>query len=132
MQHGGGDAGAVQPARQFIGELDVGQFGLAVDLRPGVAVLALQAPKLIFPVAWAPEDAGGHGHDPGRGAGGEPVQEQPGEQERGQVVDRERALQSVGGDLAGGPEPAHVVDQHTQPGVGRQHLSGQSAHLGLG
>jgi Domain of unknown function (DUF4389) len=29
MEHGGGDAGAVQPARQFIGEQDVGQFGLA-------------------------------------------------------------------------------------------------------
>jgi hypothetical protein len=64
------------------------------------------------PLAWAPEETG--------------------QQERREVVDREGALQAVGGEVPVGPEPADVVDQHIQPRVGAGHLRGQTAHPGLG
>jgi hypothetical protein len=42
VQHGGGDASAVQAAGQFVAEHDVGQLRLAVGTLPGVVPLALQ------------------------------------------------------------------------------------------
>ena len=48
------------------------------------------------------------------------------------MVDGEGVLQAIGGDPAGGLEPARVVDQHVQPRVRGQDLAGQPAHLGLG
>ena len=47
------------------------------------------------------------------------------------MVDGEGALQPVGGEVPGGPEPAHVVDQHIQPRVGAADRDGESAYLGL-
>jgi len=46
-------------------------------------------------------------------------------------VEREGVLQAIGGDVPVSPEPADVVDQHVQPRVGVQYLSGQAAHPGL-
>jgi hypothetical protein len=40
-------------------------------------------------------------------------------------------LQVIGRDVPVSPEPADVVDQHVQPRVGVQYLSGQTAHPGL-
>ena len=48
------------------------------------------------------------------------------------MVDGEGALQPVGGDPAGGPEPAHVVDEHVQARVRVQNLAGQPSYLRLG
>ena len=57
MQHGGGDAGAVQAARQLVGEQDVGQFRLAVGPLPGVAALALQVTEVDLPLLVSAADA---------------------------------------------------------------------------
>ena len=95
---------------------------------PGVAALALQVTEVNLSCRVGAEDT----VTIRAGAGLEPVQEQAGEQERGQVVDGEGVFQAIGGDPAGGLEPARVVDQHVQPRVGGQDLAGQPAHLGLG
>jgi len=47
VQGGGGDAGAFQPAGEFVGEYDVGELGLAVRPLPGVAAFALQVVDLL-------------------------------------------------------------------------------------
>ena len=47
------------------------------------------------------------------------------------MVDGEGVLQAVGGDVPGGPEPAHVVDQHVQVWVPVQDLTGETVDLGL-
>jgi hypothetical protein len=76
--------------------------------------------------------AGRDGDDPGGCAGGEAVQQQAGQQERCEVVEREGALQAIGGEVPVSPEPADVIDQHIQPRIGASHLGGQMAHPGLG
>jgi len=73
--------------------------------------------------------AGRDGDDPGGRARGEPVQQQIGQQERREVVEREGALQAVGGEVPVSPEPADIVNQHVQPRIGVSHLGGQAAHL---
>src|SRR5439155_14278011 len=91
---GGRDAGAFEAAGQLVGEHDVCELGLAVGALSGVVASALQvleidpAPRLC---------AGGYGDDPCGCACLEPIQKQVGEQERGEVVERERVLQAVGG-----------------------------------
>jgi hypothetical protein len=54
--------------------------------------------------------AGGDGDHPGGGAGGEPTQQQVGQQERREVVEREGVLEAIGSDVPAGLEPAGVVD----------------------
>ncbi len=61
--------------------------------------------------------AGRHRDDARWCAALQPIQKQLGQQEGGEVVERERALQAVGGDVAVRPEPADVVDQHVQTRV---------------
>ena len=46
----------------------------------------------------------------------EPVQQQPGEQVRREVVEREGALEAVRGDVPVRPVAADVVDQHVEAG----------------
>jgi hypothetical protein len=46
----------------------------------------------------------------------EPFEEKVGEEERGEVVDGEGPLESVGGDVAGIPVAADVVDQDVNAG----------------
>lgn len=48
------------------------------------------------------------------------------------MVDSEGAFQAVRRHVVGGPEAAHVVDQHVQPGIGRDRFAGHPADLGLG
>ncbi len=105
-----------------------GELGLAVRPLPGVAAFALQ----VVDVESARRlGVGRDGDDPGGRAALEPVQHQAGEQAGGEVVDGEGALQPVGGEVLGGPEPAHVVDQHIQPRVGAADRGGESAYPGL-
>ena len=47
------------------------------------------------------------------------------------MVQRERALETVGRDLPGRPEPADIVDQHIDRGQPVQDLRGHSAYLRL-
>jgi hypothetical protein len=62
----------------------------------------------------------------------QPVEEQVGEQERREMVDREGAFEPVRGDVPGVPVPADIVDQHIDPGEALQHLPSQPPHLRLG
>jgi hypothetical protein len=55
---------------------------------------------------------GRHRDHPRRRALVEPVEEQLGEQERGEMVQRERQLEAVGGDVARVPVATDVVDQY--------------------
>ena len=128
VQHRGGHAGAFQAAGQLVGEHHAGQLRLAVSTLPGVVPLALQVVEVD---AASGVGAGGDGDDPGGRARGEAVQQQAGQQERREVVEREGVLHAIGGDVPVSPEPADVVDQHVQPRVGVQYLSGQTAHPGL-
>ena len=75
--------------------------------------------------------ARGDGDDPGSLLRTHPVDEEAREQERREVVERERQLEAVRGDVAVRPEPAHVVDQHVDSGVALLQFGGQSAHLRL-
>ncbi len=47
------------------------------------------------------------------------------------MVEGEGALEAVGGDVAGGPEAADVVDQHVEARVRVEHLCREAAHLDL-
>jgi hypothetical protein len=128
VQHVGGDAGALQAAGQLVGEHDVGQLGLVVGPLSGVSALALQVVEVDATHRLGP---GGDGHDPCGCARLEPVEQQVGEQERAEVVDREGVFQAVGRGVAGGPGAAHVVDQHVQAWVPVENRYRQRAHLGL-
>ena len=91
----------------------------------GVAAFALQVVEVE---SGRRLGVGRDGDDPGGRAALEPVQDQVGEQEGGEVVDGEGALQSVGGEVPGGPEPAHVADPHIRPQVGAADRDGESAY----
>ena len=75
--------------------------------------------------------ARGDSDDPCGCAGLEPIKQQVGEQERGEVVEGERALQTVGGQVSVCPEPADVVDQHVEPWVSVENADGEPTDLGL-
>jgi len=69
--------------------------------------------------------------DARRGVLGQPVQEQVGQQERREVVQREGVLEPVSGDVPGVPVAADVVHQHVELGEPVKDLVGKSAHLSL-
>jgi hypothetical protein len=48
-----------------------------------------------------------------------------------EVVERERTLQAVGGDVPVCPETADVVDQHVQSRVQVEHFAREAVYLGL-
>ena len=81
-----------------------------------------------MPIDCAPDDtvtiAGGR-------AGHEAFQQQVGQQERREVIERERVLEAIGGHVAVRPEAADVVEQHVQPRIGGEHLVRQPPDLGL-
>ena len=66
-----------------------------------------------------------------RSTGDQAVKQQVRQQERREVVERERVLQPVGGDVAVRPKPADVVDEDIQPWIRGQHVVGQAMDLGL-
>ncbi len=57
--------------------------------------------------------------------------EQAGQQERGEVIDREGPLQTVGAHVPIAPVAAGIVDQHVQAGVCREHFRRKRPHLAL-
>ncbi len=59
----------------------------------------------------------------------QPVEEQVGQQERSEVVEGERLLESVRGEVAGVPVATDVVDEHIEARERRQHLIGQPSYL---
>jgi hypothetical protein len=129
MQHRRRDPGAAQPTGQFVGEQHVGQLGLVVGLLPRPGPFTLEVGE-VDPAQ--PLRVGGHRDNPGGGAGHESVDEQVGEQERCEVVERERVLEPVGGDVPRVPEAPDVVDQDVQAGKGGEDVGGEPAHLRLG
>ena len=86
----------------------------------------MRSSKSILPIDCAPDETG---HDPGRGAGPEALEQEAGKEKGREMVQRERPLQAVDGDVAVGPESAHVVDQDVEPRVRRQHAVGQVPQL---
>jgi hypothetical protein len=66
-----------------------------------------------------------------RGALLEPLDEQLGEQERGQMVQGEGVLETVYRDPSGVPVAADVVDQDIHPGQSVLDLLSQAPYLGL-
>ena len=55
--------------------------------------------------------------------------EQAGQQERGEVIDREGPLQTVGAHVPIAPVAASIVDQQVQAGVCREHFRRKRPHL---
>ena len=123
------DARPLEPAGQLVGEQDVGQLGLVVRALTAVAPLALEVVEVDAAHGLR---ARRDGDDPGRGGGPEPVQQQVRQQERREVVDRERALQTVLRDMPCRPVAAHVVHQDVEARVCRAYLLRETAHLALG
>jgi hypothetical protein len=80
---------------------------------PGVVPLALQVIE-VQPALGV--GAGGDGDDPGGRAGGEPVQQQAGEQEGREVVEREGVLEAVGGDVPVGQNPPALLTSTSSRG----------------
>ena len=127
VQEVGADVARVQAARQLAGEQGVGELGVAIRLPAVETAFHLQVGEVDVPAAvHARTDV-----DDARGrAGAEPVEQQVGQQERRQVVDREGTLVAVGGGAAAAHRDAGVVDQHVEPGTRAQDPFGQCAHFG--
>ena len=129
VQHGRGHAGAFEPTRQLVGEQHVGELGLVVGALAVVGPLALQVVEVDPAHRLRP---GRHGDHAGGSAGNQQVLELVGEEERGEVVEREGVLEAVHGDVPVRPVAADVVDEHVEARVGRLDLGGQAPYLGLG
>ena len=94
-----GHAGSVETARELAGEHDVGELGLAVAREAaafprtlGVEVVERDELSLVR-IRRRRDDASGSGCL-------EPVEQQRGQQERREVVERPGALDAVDGELA--------------------------------
>src|SRR2546423_9341812 len=77
---------------------------VAVTPLPRVLLLTLQVVEVQVAERMR---AGGHGNDPGRCAGLEPIQQQVGEQERREVIERERVLREPQSRAALSPRVRH-------------------------
>jgi hypothetical protein len=95
MQHHGSHPSSLEAAGQFVGEHHVCQLRRIVGPLPRVVPLSLQVVEVDVACRMG---AGRHRDDAGRCAALEPVQQQVCEQEGGEMVQRERVLQAVGGD----------------------------------
>ena len=127
MQAGGDHAAAVEPACQGAGEQDVAQLGAPVGLERGPVLLADHRGGVE---AGAAMRLRRDGDDARGGRGAQPVEQQIGQQERRQMVDRDGQLVAVLGQLRAGRDQPGIVDQHVEPLVPCQHRFGQLPHLG--
>ena len=129
MERGRRDAGPLQSPRELVGEHHVGQLRLVVGAsEPEYFRSPIRSSKSILPIDCAPDDT------VTMRAGALAMSRSSrrlGQQERREVVEGERVLQTVGGDVAMRPEAADVVEQDVEPRVGREDLGGQPADLGL-
>jgi len=116
-----GGVAALQLAR----EQDVAELARAVDA-PGAEAAALGLEVVEVEQA-ALVGVAGRGHDaPARG--GEPLEQQLREQERGEVVEREGPLEAVGRHLARAEHGAGIVREHVDARVGLEQLGGEPAY----
>ena len=128
VQRGGRDAGAGQFFGEIEGEHDLRQLALAVGLPAAVGAGEHDVVEIDRSLA-----RGAHLHDPGRCGGLQGGQQQPDEQEAGEIVDREAQLDPVSAflppaDRILAADPG-VADQGVQPrGVGGD-SGGQPADL---
>ena len=129
VQSVGRDAGGPQPPGQLVGEQDIGELGLVVGPGAGVGPLALEVVEVDASLRVC---VGGDRDHAGGGALLQPLDEQAGEQERGQVVHGEGVLETVDGDPPGVPVAPDVVDQHVDPRQSVSDLVSQAPYLGLG
>ena len=130
VQAGGGDAAALQLLGQVEREQDLRELALAVRAHPVVALVEHHVVEVDRHLP-----AGGDVHDPRRRRPAQQVEQPPGQRVAGEVVDREPELVAVralhplaaAGDVAA---DAGVVDQDVEPRLAREHVFGQSPHLG--
>src|SRR4029450_3683772 len=107
-------------------EEDVAELGRAVDASGAEAA----APRLevVEVEQAAPVGVAGCGPD-ASARGGEPLEQQVREQERGEVVEREGPLEAVGRQVARGEHGASVVREHVDARVVLEQLGGGPAYL---
>src|SRR5690348_12972116 len=129
MQRVGRHPGSVQLPRQLIREEDIGELRFAVDAEGEVAAAVLH---IVEGNVGAGMHGGGDGDDAGGRAGFQRLEQQVGQQERREVIERERHLNAVR-RLAAAPEEdrAGVVDEHVQAVVACTELLSRPAHLRL-
>ena len=109
---------------QLAREEDVAQLGGPVHAHRRIGLLRLQ----VLEIQRARFVGVGRGrHDPPTS---QVLAQQVGEQERRQVVERERPLEALRGDLARGEQRACVVGEDVDVLVAALDLLGQGAHLG--
>ena len=72
----------------------------------------------------------GDSDDPRRRRGPQPIEQQIGQQERGEMIDRKGQLEPVGRNPRSGREQPGVVDEDTDPVMGREDFVREAAHLG--
>jgi hypothetical protein len=106
--------------------VDVLQFGRVVGAYRAEVAVVVEVVEVEC-AGHAGADARGLDH---RGSGGgQLVEQQPGEQERRQVVDLEGLLEAVGGLGAVAEDAAGVVGEHVDAGVGGVEVGGELADL---
>ena len=123
----GGDLRAGQTPRKLGAEQHVGQLRPRVRPHDPVAV-SLELQVVEWQVAAAVHGARHVHHSSGRALFQE-VQQERGEQERGEVVDCERPLDSVFSQLARQVDSARVVHKDVNPPTRRQDVVRQAADL---
>ena len=100
MQDGGCHAGALESASHSYVNITLANFDWLYAPCPEYLRFALQVLEVDLAHGLG---AGRHGDHPRRGTRLQSIQQQVGQQERGQVVHREGVLQAVGGDMATWP-----------------------------
>ena len=117
----------LEPPCQGAREEHVGKLGIRIRAQPRPPSLQLEVVEVEHP---APVRVRAGDDNPRRRGGPEPVEQQIREQERRQVVDRERSLVAVLGQLATMRVGAGVVDQHVDAVVAVEQLLREPADLG--
>ena len=110
-QGGDRETGRAQATVELVHEEQVGELGRAV-LHPALVVLRRRRGVTERRAAGHPVHVGRHHHHPPVAARDELGEQQPGEQERSEVVGRHLGLEAVDGPRQRGRHHAGVVDQH--------------------
>jgi len=122
------DAGAVEPARQRIGEQDVAELGQPVGPQAVVSVLALQVVEVeLGAVVGRRSDV----DDAGVLCGPQRRQQEFGEQNVAKVVEGERHLDAVGAQRPFAEHADGIVDQHVEARPAFEDRFGEGANVRL-
>ena len=120
-------AATLKTARQFEGEMQVAELGLAIGLHHAVGPpLPVQVREVHDGV-----DAGANVDDPRGRAGLQSLQEQMRQEKGGEVVDRQSAFDAVGAQPPRGKGGSGIVDQKMYPVEAFQNLLCQCAQCRL-